>query len=195
MQTYDFAEVHSIQIHAPPARVFEELRQVTPIDAPLFRFLLAVRMLPMRALTGRRFDLEPGTAILDQFLRSGFVLLAEDDEKELVVGRVAQFWKLWGGSAGVVSRPSDFADFEKPGYAKAAVNFLVTAEGDGTRVRTETRIRATDPAARQKFRRYWYLIRAGSGIIRESWLRALKRKAESQSNDHMARERRGQDPG
>lgn len=38
---------------------------------------------------------------------------------------------------------------------------------------TETRVAATDPAARNAFGRYWMVIRASSGCIRRDWLRAV----------------------
>ena len=34
----------------------------------------------------------------------------------------------------------------------------------------------TDPEATRKFRRYWLLIRLGSGAIRRSWLKAIRRR-------------------
>lgn len=183
LPAYDFVEVHSVLVRATPERVFQVLKQVTPDDAPLFRFLIAVRALPTRILTGSYFRMEQRASVLDQFLSAGFILLAEDADKELVVGRIAQFWKLTGGSSAVVSRSGEFVDFEKPGYAKAAVNFSLATEGDCTRVRTETRIRATDEDSRQKFRRYWLLIGLGSGVIRRSWLKAIKRKAEEKGKN------------
>jgi len=155
------------------------LKQVTPVDAPLFRFLMPVRALPARILTGRFFRMEPRTSVLDQFRSAGFIVLAEDVNRELVVGRIAQFWKLAGGSSAAVRRSSEFVDFDEPGYAKAALSFWLAPEGGCTRVRTETRIRATDEESRQKFLRYWLLTRLGSGLIRRSWLKAIKRKAEA----------------
>jgi hypothetical protein len=181
LPAYDFAEVHSVLVRAPAARVFQELIKVTPDDAPLFRFLLAARALPSKMLAGQSFRMQRRASILDQFLLGGFVLLAQDTARELVVGRIAQFWKLRGGSAAVLRHPGEFIDFDQPGYAKAALNFWLTSEGDHTRVRTETRIRATDEASRRRFFRYWLLIRVGSGLIRRSWLRAIKRKAERQA--------------
>ncbi len=178
LPAYDFVEVHSVLVCAPPERVFQVLKQVTPDDAPLFRFLMAIRALPTRILTGMSFRMEQRRSVLDQFLGAGFLLLAEDADRELVVGRIAQFWKLTGGSSAVVSRSGEFVDFEKPGFAKAALNFWLATEGARTRVRTETRIRATDEDSRQKFFRYWLVIGLGSGLIRRSWLKAIKRKAE-----------------
>jgi hypothetical protein len=72
----------------------------------------------------------------------------------------------------------DFVRFQEAGYAKAAINFSLEPIREGTRLATETRIRATDAAARRSFGRYWLLIRPGSATIRRSWLRAMKRRAE-----------------
>ena len=63
---------------------------------------------------------------------------------------------------------------DQPGYAKAAMSFLVRAEGTGSRLITETRIHTTDPASGRSFRRYWRLVRPGSGLIRRSWLAAVR---------------------
>jgi hypothetical protein len=44
---------------------------------------------------------------------------------------------------------------------------------------TETRVHVADPAARRKFRRYWFVIRPFSGLIRILLLRAARRRAEA----------------
>ncbi len=72
-----------------------------------------------------------------------------------------------------------FTAFEEPGYAKAAMSMLVRAEGRGCRLITETRIRTTDAGAARSFRRYWRLVRPGSGLIRRSWLAAVRRRVEA----------------
>ena len=48
----------------------------------------------------------------------------------------------------------------------------------GTRISTETRVLAVDPASRRRFALYWLVIRGGSGAIRRSWLHAIARRAE-----------------
>jgi hypothetical protein len=53
------------------------------------------------------------------------------------------------------------------------------ARAGGAELRTETRVLATDAASRQRFGRYWRLIRPGSALIRRTWLGAAKRRAES----------------
>jgi hypothetical protein len=63
------------------------------------------------------------------------------------------------------------------------MNFRVEPQGEGTLLTTETRVLATDPASRRRFRRYWLVIRAGSGLTRRSWLRAAKRRAEQSGAD------------
>jgi hypothetical protein len=67
-----------------------------------------------------------------------------------------------------------------PGFALASMNFLVEPSiGNSCLVTTETRVYATDSASVSKFGRYWRLIYPGSTLIRRMWLRAIKRRAES----------------
>lgn len=70
--------------------------------------------------------------------------------------------------------------FDRPGYAKAAMSISAVddASGEEVIVRTETRVRVPDPTARRWFAAYWLLIRPGSGLIRRTWLRAIKGRAE-----------------
>jgi hypothetical protein len=49
--------------------------------------------------------------------------------------------------------------------------------GGGTRLSTETRIWCLDPASRRSFRRYWFVVRPFSGLIRIALLRAVAREA------------------
>ena len=74
-----------------------------------------------------------------------------------------------------------FLGFSEPGYARVAFNLLVTPDGrSGSRVRTETRVVGTDAQGSRLFRRYWFLIRGGSGLIRHSWLAAIRRRASEE---------------
>jgi hypothetical protein len=103
-------------------------------------------------------------------LPDGFVTVAEEPGRELVVGGVGQPWKPGGGAP-----RGDFASFDEPGFAKMAMSFRL----DGLTLSTETRVVLTDPASRRKFLLYWLGIRAGSGLIRRSMLKAIKRRAET----------------
>ncbi len=58
------------------------------------------------------------------------------------------------------------------------INFVLCPDADGTRLTTETRVLATDARTRARFRLYWLLIRAGSGLTRRDLLHAVARRAE-----------------
>ena len=60
------------------------------------------------------------------------------------------------------------------------MNFHVEDAGGGrSRLVTQTRIAASDARAERLFARYWRLIYPGSALIRWSWLRAIKARAEA----------------
>ncbi|OKK04726.1 hypothetical protein AMK26_15585 [Streptomyces sp. CB03234] len=51
-------------------------------------------------------------------------------------------------------------------------------DGAGARLRTETRVYATDPGAARRFTPYWLFIEPFSGLIRRDLLAAVGRRAE-----------------
>jgi hypothetical protein len=173
---YDFRERHSIAIDASPDTVLEEARRMTSRDVPVMVALMAIRRLP-DLLLARRAPRLDGRPVLDQFERAGFVRLAATED-ELVFGVVGRFWRPSGDIRPIEG--GSFPGFAEPGWAKAAVNFRAVPEGDRTVLSTETRILATDAAARRRFRCYWRLIYPGSALIRVAWLRAIRRRAEAQ---------------
>jgi len=153
-------ERHTIEVDALPERVFAAVREATFAEMPLARAFFRVRGLHAAA----------ARPLFEQ-LPHGFVVLAEEPGRELVVGGIGQPWKPLGGR----TPPADFARFDEPGFAKMAMNFRL----DGSTLWTETRVWLTDDASRWKFRPYWLAVRPGSGLIRRSWLRAIKRRAEA----------------
>ena len=110
--------------------------------------------------------------MLEEALRE-FEVLAEEPNRELVIGAIGQPWKPRGGE----TPRADFRAFAEPGYAKMVLNFRY----DAGVLETETRVRLTDAASRRKFRLYWIVIRPFSGLIRRVWLRAIRRRAYSPS--------------
>jgi len=172
---YDVHELHSVTIVAPPGAVMDAVRGVTPREVPVLVALMAIRSLPA-LLRGRRSQL--GRPILDGARTSGFVTLGETAH-ELVLGAVGRFWQPAGDLRRI--EPADFRDFAEPGWAKGAVNFKVEQEGGRTVLSTETRVVATDPSARRRFRRYWRVVYPGSAVIRIAWLRAIRERAEGQA--------------
>ena len=182
MPVYHFSEVHAITVRAPPARVFNAIKIVTPAETPVFRLLFGIRSLPRR-LAGRgatRFG--SSESVLRWATGVGFVLLGEETDRELVLGWVGQFWKLVGGSSPMMSDSEEFVGFNRPGYAKAAFNFYLHDLPDqaGLKLSTETRVYATDPVARRKFAAYWRLIHGGSALVRREWLTVIRRRSEAQ---------------
>ncbi len=175
---YQFAERHTIRVHAPAGRVAQAIRKVTAREIRLFRLLTWLRAPRPPGRPGRESILAPSPdrPILDVALGSGFILLAEEP-REVVLGT------LLGPPvvrpAADADIPRLYAAFDRPGYAKAVMSFALADAGRGwTLVTTETRVYATDPAARRNFAGYWRAIYPGSALIRRMWLQAIKRRAE-----------------
>jgi hypothetical protein len=172
---YQFNEVHSIEIHAPPDSVYQAITKVTAREIRLFRILTWIRSPHIGPVRESILNPAEDAPVLDVATRSGFLLLAQAPPHELVFGTIG-----FGGPLGV-SKPTPewFREFDKPGGAKIAMNFLVTPLPNGsTSVRTETRVYATDDVARRRFARYWRVIYPGSSIIRVMWLKAIRARAE-----------------
>jgi hypothetical protein len=182
---WQFSERHTTRIHAKTDDVYRATKQVTAAEIRLFRTLTWIRHPRPPWDRGAESMLAPpaGQPILAVALQSGFVSLADESNRELVVGAV------------VCCRPADakrllprlralgaagFEALDDPGVAKAGMNFLLQDEGNGwTRLTTETRVYATDATARRLFSRYWRVIYPGSALIRRMWLRAIKKRAEA----------------
>jgi hypothetical protein len=173
---YQFNEFHSARMKAPRDRVFKAIKEVRADEIFLFRTLTWVRRF---GRASRESILNPGkdTAILDVATRSGFLLLSEESDRELVFGTpviVPPGFRL-----GRRPTAEDFKMVRRPGFAIAVMNFRLEDDGPGvTVVTTETRIYATDSSSRRRFGAYWRVIYPGSSIIRWMWLRAIRRRAE-----------------
>jgi hypothetical protein len=173
---FDASEVHDVWIAAPPQVAFAAVKQVTVGEVRLLKPLEALRALP--GLLARRpvFRPDPSARVLDQFA-TGVVPLGERAGTEIAAGAIGRFWRLVGNESVEVRTREDFLSFDEPGYAKAAISFLVRPERGGSRVITETRVVGTSLEATRSFLRYWRAIRLGSGAIRRSWLAAIRRRA------------------
>jgi len=151
MPRWQFVERHEIRIAAPPERIYSAIRNVTAGEIRFFQILTSIRCMGRCREKESILHAPPARPILDVALSSGFRMLNDDAPRELVIGtRVAP-------------------------RTLALMNFHVDRDG---LVTTETRVFATTDADRRKFAIYWRFIRPGSGIIRRSWLEAIKRRAE-----------------
>jgi hypothetical protein len=174
---YEFAERHHTRVAARPERALAAAKNATPAEMRLVRALLALRSLPARLTRGGALPADRTRSLAAQMLEFGFVLVAEE-QQELVLGFISQPWRLAGGAMPHLRTAREWLDFGEPGHVKAVMNFRAVPSGPGTRLETETRVHATDPASRRRFARYWRVIRPGSGLMRRSWLDAAKRRAQ-----------------
>jgi hypothetical protein len=177
MPVWQFRERHAIRIAAPPARVFEAIRNVRANEISLFKTLTWIRR-GGRRMSESILNAGDSTPLLDIATRNGFVYLADAPPREIVIGTVVAAPR----GARHILTPQTFRTPLAPGFALAAMNFLVTPDGTNTSfVSTETRVFANSAAARQRFAVYWRIIYPGSALIRRMWLRAVQRRATRSS--------------
>jgi hypothetical protein len=108
-----------------------------------------------------------------------FTLVAESPGEEFVLGLMGRFWTPTGGV--VAATAERFREPPPAGLAQAFWNFHVTTRGTGTELSTETRVRCGDDASRRQFGRYWWIVRVGSSVIRNSMLRHIRQTAEGRA--------------
>lgn len=158
---YDFSEKHDRLVNGTPRDAYDALQKIDLSQSTVIRFLLWLRGLKLRTF---------------EQIRNRFLLLHDEPSKEIVMGLIAQPWKL---DEGILPISKDqFLNFNEPNYAKAVWNFTFEQIDNKTLVSTETRIQCTDQASKNKFRVYWFFIRPFSGLIRIEMLRLLKKKFE-----------------
>lgn len=165
---FQFRESHEIRVAAPPDRAFAAIKNVTANEIALFQTFTWLRRFgqdgPESIINA------PGDRpILDVAVKTGFTLLADEAPREVVFGTPVT------GAGSIRDDPR--AQFQ------IAMNFLVVPDGPAASVIvTETRVFAKTPAAVSAFTRYWRVIYPGSAILRVTWLRAVRARAERPSS-------------
>ncbi len=181
---WQFGEYHERRVRASPRQVFAAIRRVRSSDIFLFRTLTFIRN-PGRRGQGEHILNPPAEKpILDVALSSGFVLLEEDADRELLIGAVViappEIVRAAQQRSGPSLDPELFRTLGRPGFARAVMNFRAIAESDGwTRLTTETRVHTVDRGTERRFALYWRVIYPGSWFIRWSWLRAIEARIAS----------------
>ena len=166
---YQFMERHAITIPRPQDDVYRAIRTVDFGRSRVIRMLFALRGLGPSFRRGRsRMRLR-----LDDFVRAGFMVLAEQPGEEAVYGVAS---RVVGRRRGLGQLdPRSFASLDQPGCMKAALNFrLQSLNASSTLVTTETRVFATDEPARRAFARYWMIVGPFSALIRRRMLAVLR---------------------
>lgn len=176
LPVWDFGERHQTTVLARPEVVFGCLLAMDLRRSPLVGALYFLRELPHRL---KHADWRgPGLGkSLEDMLTAGFIQLERLEGRELVLGLVG---RPWGLTPELIHLPaSEFTSFDRQGTVKVAANFLVEPLTGGVcRLSTETRVQCLGPDARRLFRRYWTVIRPGSGLIRREMLRLVRREAQ-----------------
>lgn len=175
----DFREVRELHVEAVPGAVMAAVRQADLRD-PVISTLFAVRDLPNRVARrlGGGAGLHEGLSFTNiPDVGPGWVLLAEEPGKELVLGAVGKFWRRDYGARTVSAE--EFVTFDEPGYVKLAVSSLAKPRGyDQSVLLYEARVEATDEEAASRFRRYWKVIHAANEVVVRRALHRLKAEAE-----------------
>jgi hypothetical protein len=183
--TWQFNEVHSIHVNAPAAQVFTAIQEVTADEIFLYRMLTWIRRFG-RPSPESILNAPGNKPVLLVATQTSFLELARTPAQEIVIGTLV--------AAPPGAKRSDVPDAEayrtlaEPGFAKAGMNFWIHDNGKGSCVvSTETRVFATSPDARRRFAIYWRIIYPGSAFLRRSWLRAIRQRAEAQSDTSSSR--------
>lgn len=171
---YDVVERHSISIAAPAAEVLAAAKEQDLLEIPMVNAIFRARELALGASPGEHTQPRGLLAATQSF---GWGVLAERPGREIVVGAVTRPWE-----PNVTFRalpPDQFAAYRTPGEVKIVWTLRADPVDSGRAVfRTETRAVATDPIARERFRKYWSFVSPGVSAIRWLSLQPLKRDVE-----------------
>lgn len=175
MPDYDVVLAERVTVSADPSTTLRAARELDllTVHSPILDTAMWIRGLPAR-LAGRAAPVPPRLVIADGGL-PGWLVLGESG-REFTFGAVGRFWTpiiIWRDVA-----QGEFAAFDQPGWGKIAANFVVTTQGAGTVLGYECRTATTDPVARRRFLRYWWLVRPFVGHIMRAALKSIKADAE-----------------
>lgn len=176
MPAYEVQEVHATYVEAPPATAYAAILAVTPGETALARPLMWMRTLPGRLRGARPVDDSVWKRPL--LSPSSPAILGQAPGREIVLRLIGTFWQLRDVERIEVTSREQFMSFNVPGFAVSTLSFHIDPDGAGCRVTTITRVRTTDPAARRAFLGYWRVIGTGSAVLRRTWLKAVKDRAE-----------------
>jgi hypothetical protein len=173
---WDVRTCHEMIVQAPADMVFAVAEHFDLQSIPLVRAIFWLRGKLMRASSSspRR-----PAGLVEETKSLGWGELMRRPGRELVMGAVTQPWLADVKFTPVP--PEEFLGFGEPSRVKIVWTIeAVPIEPSLTLLRTETRVRATDMAAAEKFLRYWRFARFGIQMIRWLHLPALRRAAELQ---------------
>jgi hypothetical protein len=157
---FDVGERHDVAVPLEPDRALELALSSPAAPDRIVRALISARGMASRDETIERF-----------FAAHRFVVL-DRSPTEWVAGAIGAVWRPRGG----LVRLDDAEAWRAatvPGTIKGVVDFRAEAIPGGSRLTTETRVKAIDERARRAFRFYWLAIGPFSALIRRRWLAAV----------------------
>src|ERR1044072_3445079 len=123
----DAVETHSIVINASCEIVYQALWTTDLGGSALVKGLLALRSLPQFIASGFRSMPRHRKVTLQTIMNSGFGMLAEIPNQEIVLGVTGRFWRPTGNLS-----PFNRSDFDRPvsagGGARGGGGFLCVGE-------------------------------------------------------------------
>jgi hypothetical protein len=172
---YDVVERHHIAVDAPAAVTLACARTLDATGAWLSRAIFKARELAL----GAESVPPPAGGLVAVMQHIGWRILAEEPDREIVLGAVTRPWEPNPVFRSVPA--GEFAGFDEPGYVKIAFTLRADVVGDTASVfRTETRAVATDARARTLFRRYWAMVSPGVALLRVAMLKPIKAAGEGE---------------
>jgi hypothetical protein len=187
LPTYEVLERHHTVIAAPVETTYAAARAMDLMDSAAVRAIFRGRELLMHATPTAHREPQP---LIDEVLALGWGVLAQDPEREIVLGAVTQPWEAQVRFRSLP--PDEFAAFDTPGFAKIAFTIQAESLGPATsRFYTETRVATTDADARRRFRRYWTMVSPGVRLVRRESLRLVRSSAERRYRTELSRDHSG----
>jgi hypothetical protein len=174
MPEWKVRSAHRTIINGSVVDVYRALQSIDFSTSKVISTLMAIRSF------GRHSPSASNQSLAERLAAGGFMLLAEDAQKEVVFGVVGRFWLPVGNVCKTVNS-EEFARFNTKGFAKAAWNISLHPVGEITELRTQTRVLPLGPWATILFRAYWFFVGPFSGWIRREMLRLVKQRVESAS--------------
>jgi hypothetical protein len=180
MPRYDVAIAEHALVRVSPSMTFTAARGLDflSVHTPLLDAAMWARGVPDR-LAGRAPAAPPRLVLGEGDPLPGWVVLGERGPQEIAFGAVGRFWQPqieWRDVAA-----ADFAPFAEPGWGKIVASFVVLPYGAGASLLTyECRTSTTDADSRQRFLRYWWLVRPFVSHIFRATVRTIRAHAEAE---------------
>jgi hypothetical protein len=171
----DVRERFETTVRAPAAVVMQVASDFDMQSVPAVRAIFRLREILLRTQPPARVP----RGILDETKSLGWGVLDEQRGRFVICGASCQPWLA--DVRFTALDPQRFAAYAEPDRVKIAWTLEAEPVAESmSRFAQETRVVASDQAARRKFRRYWRWARFGIIGIRLLLLPAIRRAAERQ---------------